>query len=82
MNYFEMGEESNLPFYDLKCSKCLKEFNIKASIKEKEEKQIKCPFCGSQELETIFSGINIITSKKNEHPACPNAGSCGGCCGI
>jgi len=66
----------------LKCSKCLKEFNIKASIKEKEEKQIKCPFCGSQELETIFSGINIITSKKNEPPACPNAGSCGGCCGI
>ena len=29
-----------MPFYDLRCPKCDKEFNISASMKEKSEKRI------------------------------------------
>ncbi|HCT64238.1 MAG TPA: FmdB family transcriptional regulator [Lachnospiraceae bacterium] len=64
-----------MPFYDLKCVKCNKEFNIMASMKEKEANTIKCPTCGSNELNTVFKSVNVIKSKENSH-------SCsGGCCG-
>ncbi len=69
-----------MPFYDLRCTKCKNEFNIMAKMSEREQKLIKCPECGSNELEAIFSNVNIIHSRKNEAPACPNANICGGCC--
>ncbi|MDP4093793.1 MAG: zinc ribbon domain-containing protein [Bacillota bacterium] len=70
-----------MPFYDLKCSSCGEEFNAAAKISEREQKLIKCPKCGCNELETIFSKVNIIHSRKSaETPACPNSHICGGCC--
>ena len=36
-----------MPFYDLRCIECEKEFNISAKISEKTEKRIACPECGS-----------------------------------
>lgn len=70
-----------MPFYDLKCRECSKEFNIMAKMNERDQKLIKCPKCGSIELEAVFSNVNIIQSRKSEAPACPNAHKCGGCCG-
>lgn len=70
-----------MPFYDLKCEKCGKEFNIMAKMSEREQKTIKCPDCGSNELNAVFSKVNIIQSRKSDAPACPNAHICGGCCG-
>lgn len=69
-----------MPFYDLKCA-CGHEFNQKATVSERENKLIKCPQCGSTELEAVYKSVNIIRSKSKEVPACPNAGRCGGCCG-
>lgn len=69
-----------MPFYDLKC-KCGNEFNIRASMSERENKLIKCPQCGSGELETVFKNVSIVQSRKSEGPACPNFHQCGGCCG-
>lgn len=64
-----------MPFYDLRCTKCSNEFNIMASISQKEQKLINCPKCGSNELVSIFKNVNIIKSKGGNH-------SCsGGCCG-
>lgn len=68
-----------MPFYDLKCS-CGEVFNIMASMSDRENKRIKCPKCGSTELETVFTNINIIHSGKSEVPQCPNYSKCGGCC--
>jgi len=68
-----------MPFYDLKCSKCEKQFNIKASISEREQKLIRCPECGSNELEAVFTNVNIILNRTKDAPQCPNFESCGGC---
>jgi putative FmdB family regulatory protein len=66
-----------VPFYDLRCPKCSKEYNISASISEKSEKQIPCPDCGSFELETVFKGAPAYI-KSMKTPECPNRGICGG----
>ncbi|HEY9062581.1 MAG TPA: FmdB family zinc ribbon protein [Pseudobacteroides sp.] len=70
-----------MPFYDLKCKNCGEEFNIMAKMSERDNKQIKCVKCGSNELETLFKSINIIQSKKNNSQDCPNIHKCNGCCG-
>ncbi|MCX7921150.1 MAG: zinc ribbon domain-containing protein [Clostridia bacterium] len=69
-----------MPFYDLKC-KCGNEFNIMAKMSEREQKLIKCPECGSIELETVFKSVNIVQSKNSHGGECPNIHKCGGCCG-
>ena len=68
-----------MPFYDLKCKSCSEEFNIMARMSERENKLIKCPNCGSTELEAVFSNVNIVQSRKSE-AACPNAHICGAHC--
>lgn len=70
-----------MPFYDLKCRKCNEEFNIMAKMSEREQNLIKCPKCGSNELDPIFSNVNIVRSRKPDAPVCPNIDRCGGCCG-
>jgi len=73
-------EENIMPFYDLKCSKCGHEFNVMAKMSERSEKLIKCPECGSNELEAVFKNVNIVQSRKSEGGECPNIHRCGGCC--
>lgn len=69
-----------MPFYDLKCPKCGNEFNIMAKMSDRENKNILCPACGNNELETIFKNVNIIQSRKSSSGDCPNRHVCGGCC--
>ena len=68
-----------MPFYDLRCPKCEKEYNILASITKKTEKRIPCPDCGSLDLETVFKGAPayIKSAKASE---CPNRHVCGAGC--
>jgi putative FmdB family regulatory protein len=68
-----------MPYYDLKCKSCGKIFNIKASIKDRADSLIKCTECESCDLESVYTSVNIVTSRKNSTPECPNAGSCRGC---
>jgi len=69
-----------MPFYDLRCPKCEKEYNISASIKAKSEKRIPCPDCGSFDLETIYKGAPAYI-KSTKTPECPNRRICGDGCG-
>ena len=69
-----------MPFYDLRCTICDKEHNISASIREKTEKLIPCPDCGSVELETVFKGAPAYIKGLKE-PTCPNSRVCGARCG-
>ncbi|HHV97308.1 MAG TPA: zinc ribbon domain-containing protein [Clostridiaceae bacterium] len=71
-----------MPFYDLKCDNCNEEFNVMAKMSEREQKLIKCPKCGSNELSPVFKNLNYSISRKNEMAACPNAGKCGNRCGL
>jgi len=72
-------EDFRMPFYDLKCE-CGEVFNIRASMSERENKLIKCPKCGSNNLEAVFTGVNIVRDRKSAAVECPNYHRCGGCC--
>lgn len=68
-----------MPFYDLRCTNCEKEFNIMASMSDKMEGRIPCPECSSYNLETVYkSAPSYIISNKDI--ACPNSHICGPGC--
>ena len=70
-----------MPFYDLKCKECSEEFNIMAKMSERDQKLVKCPKCGSNQLETVYKNVNIIQSRKSsDAQTCPNAHVCGSRC--
>lgn len=68
-----------MSFYDLKC-RCGEVFNIMASMSDRENKRIRCPKCGSNELEAVFTNVNIIQTKGPAKAECPNFRQCGGMC--
>ena len=69
-----------MPFYDLRCPHCDKEYNISASMADKVEKRIPCPDCGSTELETLYKAAPGIIKGLSKTPECPNrTASCSGC---
>ena len=70
-----------MPFYDLRCTECDREYNISASMSEKTEKRIPCPDCGSLKLETVYKGAPGIIKGLSAPPSCPNRQTCGGCHG-
>ena len=68
-----------MPFYDLRCPECDKEFNIFASMSDKSEKRIACPECGSYDMQTVFkSAPAYIKGVKSSE--CPNRHVCGAGC--
>jgi putative FmdB family regulatory protein len=68
-----------MPFYDLRCPACDKEYNIYASMAEKTEKRIPCPECGELNLETVYkTGPAFIRGIKDF--SCPNRHICGAGC--
>ena len=68
-----------MPFYDLHCPNCGKEYNIRASIADKTNKRIACPDCGSFDLKTVYKdGPSYIKNTKT--PECPNRHVCGKDC--
>lgn len=71
--------------YCYKCDKCGCNFEITASIKEKEEgkgEKFICPKCGSNEIKQEFSAINftknIFGSGKKDGCCCGEDSCCGG----
>ena len=70
-----------MPFYDLRCVKCDKEFNIMASMADKSERRIPCPECGSTDMETVYNfAPAYIKGVGDRIPACPNSHACGARC--
>ena len=69
-----------MPFYDLRCPECDKEYNISASISDKMEKLIPCPDCGSLDLETVYISAPAVLKEQAKMPDCPNINTCGSGC--
>ena len=69
-----------MPNYDLYCTKCDREYNIRASMAEKSEKRIPCPDCGSLELETVFKAAPAYVKGGGKVASCPQRASCGSSC--
>ncbi|MFQ5916981.1 MAG: FmdB family zinc ribbon protein [Candidatus Binatia bacterium] len=59
-----MGGEG-MPLYEFHCKKCNKTFGITLSIKEREERKIACPSCGSKKAEPLLAPFFAKTSKKS-----------------
>jgi len=70
-----------MPNYDLICSKCNREHNIRASMAEKSQKRISCPDCGSFELETVYKSAPAYVKGGSRPPmSCPQRAGCGSAC--
>ena len=70
-----------MPFYDLLCVRCDKEFNIMASMADKADRRIPCPECGSTDMETVYKSAPFyIKGGQAAAPACPNIHDCGASC--
>lgn len=77
-----------MPYYDLRCTECGSEANIKASVEERSGGKLRCPQCGSPELATIYKKVNILRYRDKNCDVCPGSagpaagGGCGGACGF
>jgi len=73
-----------MPYYDYRCAECGEVFEVRASIKEKEEGlKLECPQCHALEVRQVISAGLVIHSTGGETASLsccgPNAGP--GCCG-
>ena len=68
-----------MPFYDLRCTSCDKEFNIMASMDDKVARRIPCPECGSTDMETVYNSAPAYIKSRGA-PECANSSACGASC--
>jgi len=65
-----------MPTYNFSCSECKKKFEIDLSLKEKEDKKITCPNCGSKKIkqgfESFFSNGSSCGGGCSSCPGCHN----------
>ncbi len=54
-----------MPRYVFVCRSCDKEFTLVLHIAELEKGGMKCPHCGSTDLEQQVVGFSAVTSKKS-----------------
>ena len=71
-----------MPFYDLLCTKCDKEFNIMASMAQKAERRIPCPECGSMDMVNVYKAAPYYIKGMGAEvtPLCQNSHVCGASC--
>ena len=70
-----------MALYDLHCTGCGRDFiDVQASVAEKTEKRILCPECGSNQMEKIYSPVNIHVKTGSASADCPNSRMCGAGC--
>ncbi|TZE80764.1 FmdB family zinc ribbon protein [Calorimonas adulescens] len=67
-----------MPSYDFICKDCRHYFSDMVSIKEKDEGNVRCPSCGSNNISQVFKSFNFI---KRNGSAGSCSGSCSGCSG-
>jgi putative FmdB family regulatory protein len=57
--------EAPMPVYDYLCKDCHKEFEKVLSLNEHDHFQIRCPHCGSGNVEQEAKAFFAVTSKKS-----------------
>jgi putative FmdB family regulatory protein len=53
-----------MPTYEYRCKKCDHAFTEILTIREHDQRKIKCPSCKSSEVEQIISSFYAKTSSK------------------
>jgi len=74
-----------MPVYEYFCQECEENFEIKATLQEKERGlKVNCPICGSNKAIQVFGGIAIFSkgAGRGSFSSMPGCGPvCGpGCC--
>jgi putative FmdB family regulatory protein len=54
-----------MPSYEFECKKCKKIFTLVLSIDEYKKGKFKCPDCGSNNVQRVYSQFYAVTSKKS-----------------
>lgn len=54
-----------MPSYDYLCHACKKSFNRILTLSEHDKNNIKCPHCGSKDVEQKYAAFYAVTSKKS-----------------
>lgn len=54
-----------MPVYDYFCNDCHKEFEKVLTLTEHDKEAIKCPKCGSRNVEQEAAAFFAVTSKKS-----------------
>jgi putative FmdB family regulatory protein len=54
-----------MPVYDYLCRDCRKPFELVLTLSEHDKEQIKCPKCGSANVEQESAAFFAVTSKKS-----------------
>ncbi len=56
-----------MPMYEFICKKCRKQFSQILTMAEydKKKKNMKCPKCGSKQVERRWESFYAVTSKKS-----------------
>jgi putative FmdB family regulatory protein len=54
-----------MPVYDYVCNDCHKTFERVLTLHEHDSEQMRCPHCGSQNIEQEAAAFYAVTSKKS-----------------
>lgn len=54
-----------MPLYEFRCEKCDKEISLTLTISERETGKVKCPNCGSTDLQPLLATFFSKTSRKS-----------------
>jgi putative FmdB family regulatory protein len=57
--------EEPMPVYDYLCHDCNKPFEQVLSLNEHEHQEIRCPHCGSKNVEQEVAAFFAVTSRKS-----------------
>jgi putative FmdB family regulatory protein len=54
-----------MPIYDYQCHDCEKTFELVLTLGEHDKSEIRCPKCGSRNIEQDAATFYAVTSKKS-----------------
>jgi putative FmdB family regulatory protein len=54
-----------MPVYEFMCRNCRHGFEIAHPISQSHGSDLKCPKCGSRDVDRAYSSIYAVTSKKS-----------------
>lgn len=57
-------EEAAMPHFEFICRICNKEFSRILALVDTEKAEITCPYCGSHDVEQLWSTFSTFTAEK------------------
>jgi putative FmdB family regulatory protein len=54
-----------MPVYDYRCGDCKQTFEQVLTLREHDSEQMRCPHCGSKNIEQEAAAFYAVTSKKS-----------------